>query len=57
MAANTLIEMEYSLLIMKFENIFRDTYNAEKFVKYGLKRESQVISVIENQCAGMFDKF
>lgn len=31
------MEMEYDLLVMQLEKLFRDTYYEEKFVKYGLK--------------------
>lgn len=46
--ANALMEMEYDLLVMQLEKLFRDTYYEEKFVKYGLKQEKWVLTVIEN---------
>jgi len=42
------MEMEYDLLVMQLEKLFRDTYYEEKFVKYGLKQEKWVLTVIEN---------
>jgi hypothetical protein len=47
MLADNLVELEYSLLIMKFENVFRDAYNDERFLIYGLKREKQVLTIID----------
>lgn len=57
MMSDAIVEMEYNLLIMQFEKYFRDTYNEEKFVKYGFKQEKRVLRIIDDQCKGMFKMF
>jgi hypothetical protein len=49
--------MELELLNLKFEKELREKYNEESFVRYGLKQEKKVLSIISQSVHGMFDHF
>ena len=49
--------MELELLNLKFEKELREKYNEERFVRYGLKQEKKVLSIISQSVQGMFDYF
>ena len=42
---------------LKFEKELREKDNEERFVRYGLKQEKKVLSIISQSVQGMFDYF
>jgi hypothetical protein len=49
--------MELDLLKLKFEKELQERYNDEHEIKYGLKQERKVLSIISQSVKGMFDQF
>ena len=57
MTAQRLIDMELDLLKLKFEKELQERYNDQHEIKYGLKQERKVLSLISQSVKGIFDQF